>query len=78
MEPEGSLQHLEVVILSQIIPVHAFLIRPLKIYFNIILLSTLVFQVAYFHQGSPPTPCMHLSPVRTTWPAHLTLFYFII
>ena len=36
-----------------------------------------VFQFVSFPQVFPPKPCMHLSPIRATYPAHLILLDLI-
>ena len=80
MEPEGSLPHSQVPAtcptLSQLDPVHTPTSHFLKILLNIIHPST-PGSPKWYLQFSPPTPCIRLSPIRATRPAHLIRLDFI-
>jgi len=50
----------------------------LKIHLNIIFPLRLGHpSVSSFPQVSPPKPCIRLSPIRATWPNHLTVLDFV-
>ena len=78
MEPEGSLPH-SVPNLSQINLVHASLSFFFKIHFNIIFQCT-TGSSKWSLSSRFPTKTLYaplFSPLRTTYPAHLSLLDFI-